>query len=342
VAQANGTPPARGLASCPAAARPVVSVIVVNYNGLRFLPRFFDSMALAFERHSHELIVVDNASSDASVPWLRKRAQRTPFRLVALRRNTGFTAGNHAGAAYARGQVLLLINNDTEWRSPLDALVDTALQPDVGAAGCQLRYADGRLQHSIGLAHTAPRIVLSWLGLEKWRGAPSLLRKFETDPQHYARAQRSVDWVSGACLATRREVWDRVGGLDEALFMYCEDVDYGQRVRDQGLRVAYLDTPVVTHHEGGGKAWVGPAALLRTVRSYYLVTAKGSGAGAARAVGAGLAALFALRSLAFRGLAGLVGPGPQRTLRRDKATGFGQAALAMGRAAWTGQPPPLP
>jgi GT2 family glycosyltransferase len=320
---------------------PRVSVIVVNYNGLRFLPGFFESMTRAFERHVFELIVVDNHSTDGSVAWLQAHTRHCDFRLFALAQNTGFTGGNNFGAAWARGDVLLLINNDTAWREPLDAMIDAAMEPGVGAVGCQLRYGDGRLQNSIGLEHSAPRIVLSWLGLEKRPGVPPLLRKFETRPDLYARSNETVAWVSGACFATRTEVWQQLRGLDAELFMYCEDVDYGRRVRAQGWRVAYVASPVVTHFEGGGKAWVGADALLRTVRSYYIVTAKASGRGAARALSVALAVVFALRSLAFTGLATLSSvPGP-RNMRAAKAAGYRRAAGCLGRAAWSGRTPPL-
>ncbi|MDP3824843.1 MAG: glycosyltransferase family 2 protein [Burkholderiales bacterium] len=320
---------------------PRVSVIVVNYNGLRFLPGFFESMTRAFERHVFELIVVDNHSTDGSVAWLRTHTQHFGFRLFALQQNTGFTGGNNFGAAWARGEVLLLINNDTAWSQPLDALVDAAMEPGVGAVGCQLRYGDGRLQTSIGLEHTAPRIVLSWLGLEKRPGAPPLLRKFETGPEVYANPQETVAWVSGACFATRADVWQRLRGLDADLFMYCEDVDYGRRVRAHGWRVAYLASPVVTHFEGGGKAWVGPDALLRTVRSYYIVTAKASGRSAARAVSIALAGVFAMRAVVFSALAlGSKLPGP-RGVRETKAAAYRRAAGCLGWAAWSGRTPPL-
>jgi GT2 family glycosyltransferase len=315
-----------------------VSVIVVNYNGLRFLDAFFASMQRAFERHTHELIVVDNASTDGSLEWLRRRRD---IRLVELATNTGFTAGNHEGAAWARGQVLVLLNNDTQLAGPLDALVDAALDPQVGAVGCRLHHGDGRLQYSVGLEHTVPRLVLSWLGLEKRPGAPRLLRKFETDPAFYAQRHEQVAWVSGACLATRKSVWDRLGGLDPEFFMYCEDVDYGRRVRQLGLRVSYLPAPCVIHHEGGGKAWVGSRALRHTARAYFLYTRKASGTGAARGLSALLALVFALRSLVFAGRALACRDVSRRALHHDKAGGYGRACAGLSRAALSGRPPPL-
>jgi GT2 family glycosyltransferase len=319
--------------------RVLVSVIVVNYNGMRFLGPFFESLQHAFRRHDHEVIVVDNASTDGSLQWLRARDD---IRLVALPGNSGFTGGNNVAVTHAHGDVLLLINNDTLIDEPLDALVEAALEPGVGAAGCRLRHGNGRLQYSVGLEHTVLRIVLSWLGFEKRAAAPALLRKFETDPRFYAQPHASVAWVSGACLATRRAVWNRLEGLDADFFMYCEDVDYCRRVRGAGLRVAYLPAPVVTHYEAGGKRWVGAGALLRTGRAYYLYTAKVHGRGMARLQSALLAGVFALRGVVFAAWGAAARGTDQRDLRRAKASGFRLAALQLSAAALRGRAPPLP
>jgi GT2 family glycosyltransferase len=258
--------------------------------------------------------------------------------LVEMKQNLGFTGGNNAAAQFARGRVLLLLNNDTRVDSPLDEMVDAALEADVGVVGCQLRYADGRLQHSIGLAHTPLRIALSWLGCEHWRGVSHRLRKFETDAGLYAVPHRDVAWVSGACMATRTEVWRRLGGFDAELFMYCEDVDYGRRCHEAGWRVAYRPAPVVVHLEAGGKAWPGAAALLRTCRSYYVLVSKTAGQGKARALALWLAGLFAARGLVFAAAAAWRG----QPLWRDKARGYRRASTSMFGAAWRGQAPALP
>jgi hypothetical protein len=320
-------------------APPTVSVVVVNYNGMHFLPAFFESLQCAFQRHRFEVVVVDNASTDGSAEWLRRRDD---IRLVLMSINTGFTGGNNVGARAAQGDVLLLINNDTRVLEPLDDLVDEALRGDVGAAGCRLVYGDGRQQFSIGLEHTPPRIVLSWLGLERHPRAHSVFRKFETDVLAYQRHHRSVDWVSGACLATRRSVWEALGGLDADLFMYCEDVDYCRRARNAGWRISYVARPVVVHYEGGGRAWPGANALLRTARAYFIVVAKTDGLVRARVLSASLAAVFGLRAMAFRLGALFRGRGPSASIRHEKAAGFSRAMLGMMSAAWTGKTPPLP
>ncbi len=320
----------------PAPAEAVtVSVLVVNYNGSSFLPGLLASLQTAFVRYRAEVIVLDNASSDGSAAYL---LGCTGIKALLQSVNTGFAGGNNIAAQYARGTVLLLLNNDTFVNEPLDELVDAALGHDVGAAGCALRYGDGRLQFSIGLAHTPMRLVLSWLGLEKRRWSPAVFRKFETRPECYALPQRNVNWISGACLATRREVWDRLGGLDERFFMYCEDVDYAMRARVLGLRVAYLPRPCVTHFEGGGKPWVGAAALHRSLRSYVLLVSEHQGWGQARAVAGALSVLFGLRCAVFR-LRAVWRRGRPRLLDEEKAQAYGHAAAVAARAALKGQVP---
>ncbi len=313
---------------------PTVSVIVVNYNGKKFLEPLLTSLEGAFERYSHETVVVDNASIDGSVEWLGNRAD---IRLVALRANTGFTGGNNVGARHARGEVLLLLNADTEVMRPLDALIDMALRPEVGAAGCQLRYSDGRLQHSIGLEHHLLRIALSWLGLEKRAGAPAVFRKYETGAAEYVTEHAGLAWVSGACLATRVDVWQCLGGLDPAFFMYCEDVDYCQRARRLGLQIAYTPASLVTHHEGGGKSWIGATALLRTARAYQIYTAKTSGRWAARGLCSLLALIFALRAAVFalRALSKPRARVPESGGSRPRA--YLRAARSLFGAALTGR-----
>jgi GT2 family glycosyltransferase len=307
---------------------PDVSVIVVNHNGMACLPAMIDSLARAFVRHRSELIVVDNASSDGSREWLRRRGG---LRRLELDRNTGFTGGNNAGAALARGRVLLLLNSDVLIFDALDALVDAALQPAVGAVGCRMQDPQGRLRPSIGLAHTPWRLVLSWLG---WT------RRMDGDAARCGQPQTDVAWVSGACLATRREVWDRLGGLDDEFFMYVEDVDYCRRVHQAGWRVAYLPRPAVTHLEAGGRAWPGRQALLRTVRGYHLLLRRSRGQPAARTTSAALALVFALRAAAHGWRASRLPAGELRQLARDRAFGHCAAAGALWRMAWTGSVAP--
>lgn len=275
----------------------VVSVVIVNFNGLRFLRSCLDSIIVALQGISHEIIVVDNASVDGSCDFLA--AEFAHVRLIQSYENLGFTGGNNLGAKNALGQFLLLLNNDTECKSHLGSLIDCLSDPAVGAAGCLLKYGDGRLQLSVGYEHTPSRIVLSWLGLSRFFKHLTIFSRVQTDLAFYAQKQENLAWVSGACLLTRADIWHQLNGLDEQFFMYCEDVDYCRRVRGLGFRVVFDPYSEVTHYEGAGKAWIGELALMRTARSCLLYTDKHFGRPSRFFVGTLLGSIFLARFLAY-------------------------------------------
>jgi GT2 family glycosyltransferase len=298
---------------------PDVSVLIVNYNGLRFLEDCFKSIETAFTRYRYEIVVVDNASSDGSQAFLREQAG---IRYVESTDNLGFTGGNNRAAQEATGRVLLLLNNDTRVEQCLDPLIDQALLPQVGAVGARLQYGDGRIQFSAGFAHTPLRLVLSWLGLEKYHRLPSVFRRMQTNPDYYGESHERIDWVSGACLATRREIWQKLGGMDESFFMYCEDVDYCLRVQNEGFCTSYVADTLVTHYEGAGRPWIGEAALKRTSRSYYLFLKKHFGAGVALLTMMALSLVFSMRSSMF-GIINLLDFNKHASpVRKDKAKAY--------------------
>lgn len=249
----------------------LLSILIVNYNGKRFLADCLDSVR-KYVHCEYEVIIVDNASADDSVDYIR--ATFPEVKLIASPVNTGFTGGNNLAAEAARGELLLLLNNDTLILSNIQAALDRFQQADVGAAGVHLCYADRRNQASVGYEHTPTRMLLSWAGLSGVGVLPTLFRSLETAPEFYQRDHSDVAWVSGAFLLTRRVLWEQLGGLDERYFMYVEDVDYCRRVRQRGYRIAYLAQVHVLHYEGAGKPWIGEAALLRTMNSYTLYLGK--------------------------------------------------------------------
>lgn len=190
-----------------------------------------------------ELVIVDNGSTDpAALALLAElgadpRAQVLPFPGAF-----NFSAMNNAAARRARGQVLLLLNNDVELTDPgwLRAMVVHAVRPDVGAVGARLLYRDGSLQHggmALGPAGRATHLL---------RGAP------RDAPGYLGQlaATRDLSAVTAACLAIRADVWAQVGGMDERLPVAWNDVDLCQRVRAAGLRVIWTPHAVLLHLEG--------------------------------------------------------------------------------------------
>ncbi|MEN9544059.1 MAG: hypothetical protein RLZZ598_892 [Pseudomonadota bacterium] len=306
-----------------------VSVLIVNYNGRHLL----EACLQALERNlatTHEVLLVDNASQDDSLAFL---AQQFPWiRVIASPVNTGFTGGNNIAAREARGRLLLLLNTDTEIRTPLAPLLSLMnSQPDCGALGCRLIYSDDRQQESIGYEPSTLRLVFSWLPLGRWLPRWSMVRRtLPAASPLYRNTIASAQWVSGAFLLTPRALWNSLGGLDERFFMYMEDTDYCRRVREAGHRVLYSALCEVTHFEGAGRPWIGERAVLNTTDSYLAYMRKFRGRFALLALRVLLSAVFLARSMA-NGVAVLTGRDPYG---REKSQAFRRAAwrlLGAGR-----------
>ena len=234
-----------------------LSVVIVNWNVRDLLRRCLRSLLQPATYNpqpaSHdlqpEIIVIDNASRDGSTEMLR--AEFPQVRLIANRENRGFTAANNQGLALAQGRYLLLLNPDTE-------VVDDALavmvgymdeHPAVGVLGPRLRYPDGRPQSSRRRFPTFATALVESTVVQEWWPDNRLLRRYymADTPDD---AIQEVDWLVGACLLVRREVYEQVGGLDEGFFMYSEELDWCRRIKDAGWKVVYLPTATVIHHEG--------------------------------------------------------------------------------------------
>lgn len=306
--------------------KPDVSILIINYNGIKFLGECLDSIKTSFTRYSHEIIVVDNNSCDGSQFYLRNR---TDINYIESSENLGFSCGNNLAARYALGKVILLLNNDTRIEKNLDCLIEQAMTENVGAVGPRIQYGDGRLQFSVGLNHRPLRLILSWLGLEKIHQLPSIFRKFETRPTFYEQRNLNIDWVSGACLATSKEIWDRLGGMDEAFFMYCEDVDYCLRVRNIGYKICFLSDSLVTHYEGAARKWIGQAALQQTARSYYIFVRKHFGYYYANFTGVAVAFIFINRSVFFLAASKIIHNNTRRKLLQDKSKSYSFVARML-------------
>ncbi len=221
---------------------PALSIVVVAYGKRPYSERCLESLDAAFGKRlgrDVELVLVDNASPDDTLELFRAWEPRA--RVLELPENRNFAGGYNAGAAAARGETLVLLNNDT--RVPpgaLEVLAEQAREPDVGLVGVRLEYPDGRLQHG-GFGWRAGTSGLIPYHLFQWDRADLPA----------ARCSFDLDSVTAACIATRRELFCELGGFDEGFVNGWEDVDLCLRVRSRGLRVVYRGDVSVIHDEGG-------------------------------------------------------------------------------------------
>jgi GT2 family glycosyltransferase/glycosyltransferase involved in cell wall biosynthesis len=215
---------------------PRVSIIIPIHGKLAYTVACLRSLARHPAQATFEVIVVDDASPDDSAVTL---AQIAGLQLLHNEINMGFIGSCNAGALAARGEFLLFLNNDTQVTTGwMDALLRCfAERDDCGIAGSRLVYPDGRLQEAGGLVFADGGC---WtVGRFEPRDTPAFLYR------------REVDYVSGASLLIRREVFETIGGFD-ALYTpaYYEDVDLAFAVRKLGLKVYYEPTSTVIHCEG--------------------------------------------------------------------------------------------
>ncbi len=221
---------------------PGLSVVIPTFNTASMTLRCCRAV-LSEMPAGTEVIVVDDGSTDDTARMLL--AEVPSVRVIRMESNAGFASAANRGIAETTGRVILLLNSDAIVESgTLAAFLDAfACTPRLGIAGATLLNDDGTSQWSGGAAPTLPWI----LGVVS--GAGSLARLFRR--RRPVVSQRDVDWVSGAAMALRREVWDVAGPLDEHYRFYCQDIDVCLRARRNGWTVAVIEEARVVHAAGG-------------------------------------------------------------------------------------------
>jgi GT2 family glycosyltransferase len=252
-----------------------VSIIIVNYNTRELLRQCLASLYETPAKLTFETIVVDNASSDGSAAAVRELFPRVV--LVENQVNSGFSRANNIGIRMARGRYLLLLNSDTivlpGALEELTGFLDR--HEDVAAVGPMLLNGDGTLQrswfnfpsvlktfcHITGISPLVYRLArFDRIGrcLSRYGRPPAFLMTTVTEPMQ-------ADYLLLACLLVKRELFARIGLLDENLFFYHEDCELGYRARKERLNIWYLPEARIVHL-GGSSSGKYP---LATYRAYF-------------------------------------------------------------------------
>jgi GT2 family glycosyltransferase len=245
-------------------AHPLLSAVIVNYNGRRWLPRLLDSLLPQLPPDA-EVLLVDNESADDSTSFI---AARYPgVTIVPAGENRGYAGGVNVGLAHARGEWVLVLNTDLCFPpGAVAALLAAAqAQPRLGLAGPLLLDDSGAASASYGFEPTELAVLA---GLKGVRG-------LEVRPHLQGPPVQTVAYLVGACLLARRAAVAEVGGMDERFFMYFEDVDWCRRFRQSGWEVAMLRAAQVVHASGGSSRATIPRevwfhiSLLTYARKHY-------------------------------------------------------------------------
>jgi GT2 family glycosyltransferase len=233
-----------------------LSIIIVSWNVSALLSACLNSIRASAPQCSLEIIVVDSASTDDSVPMLREH--HPDVTLIAETENVGFTRGCNIGMQAARGRYLFLLNPDTEIvGDALDALVRFMdAHPDVGIAGAHTLNSDGTYQSTRRRFPTLATAIFESTWLQSIAPRAVLDRYYVNDAPRDATLE--VDWVQGSALIARREVLEQIGGLDEGFVMYSEELDWCKRAKAAGWRVMFVADAFIIHHGGRSSEQVAP------------------------------------------------------------------------------------
>ena len=237
---------------CPATTLRL-AVVVLNYRTPKLVADCLATLEGQIDPIQDLAVVVDNHSGDGSDDQIEQEIAQRGWgdwvRLVRSPVNGGFAAGNNVGIEAVRAQRYLLLNSDTLMRDGAIASMMAALDhhADVGMLGPRLEWPDGTPQESsfrfrtpitelINAARTGPLTRL-------FPGHETAMPAVDTPCR--------PDWVSFACVLIRREVIDKIGGLDEGYFMYYDDIDHCRRARQAGWEILYWPQAHVVHLRGG-------------------------------------------------------------------------------------------
>jgi GT2 family glycosyltransferase len=220
-----------------------VAIVILNWNGLGHLKTFFSSVSTYSE--SYPVYVIDNASTDDSVLWLKQNFPTTI--VISNPQNEGFCRGYNLGLQQIEADYFVLLNSDVEvtdnWISPIIHL----MEEDQMVAACQpkiLAYLDKQKFEYAGAAGG----FIDWLGYPFCRG-----RVFETQEEDTGQFDdtKEVFWATGACFFVRAALFNELGGFDESFFAHMEEIDLCWRLKNRGYKIMYEGSSKV-YHLGGG------------------------------------------------------------------------------------------
>ena len=227
-----------------------LSIIIVNYNVKEFLQNLIHSIFKSALNISYEIIIIDNASDDGSVEFIKDKFPE--IKLISNEKNLGFSKANNLGLKIAKGKYLLLLNPDALLREDtLQKMMEFFRNtPDAGLAGCKILNPDGSLQLACRRSFPGP-----WTSFCKVTGLSTIFprsRIFARYNLTYLDENQSyeVDAISGSFMMMKREVYEKVGGFDEEFFMYGEDLDLCYRIQKAGYKVYYVHDTQIIHYKG--------------------------------------------------------------------------------------------
>ncbi len=224
------------------AKKKIISIIILNWNTKNLLKKCLRSIdEIKDKEYDIEVIVVDNASTDGSPEMVAKEFSQAV--LIKNKKNPGYGAGNNQGMRKAKGDFFLILNPDTiiKDKAPVKMAQFLNQHPEVGVVGCKLLNQDGSDQPSFG---PFPNLFIAAVMLfaEHWLGGHLVRRS--------SNKVKETDWVMGAALMLKKEVFKKVGPMDEKIFMYVDETEWCYRIKKAAYKVMFYPGARIVHLGG--------------------------------------------------------------------------------------------
>lgn len=228
---------------------PLVSIIIPNKDHTEDLQICLDSLRERSDYQNYEVIIAENNSEKPETFAYYDKIQQEDKRIhvVTWKGIFNYSAINNFAVKSASGELLLFLNNDTEFMDAkaLRELVNAALQPNAGASGAMLYYGDRTIQHA--------GVIIGMGGF----AAHALWSLTDRDEKYYpfSLCEREVSAVTGACLMVQREVYEKVGGMEEDFVVALNDVDFCMKIRAAGYEIIFNPYAKLYHYESKSRGY---------------------------------------------------------------------------------------
>ena len=235
-----------------------LSIIIVSFNTREILTDCIKSVIKFTSGLEYEIIIVDNGSKDGSMERIKELSKKySQVSLIDAKSNIGFGKAQNLGSKKAKGKYLLLLNSDT-------LLFDNALKVSLdnlkkisgcGVYSCQLLNADRSAQASGGHFPTLGNVFAWQFFIDDLPLVGGLIPSFHPHLASY-NLNKQIDWITGAFMIIPKKIFDEVGGFDENIFMYTEEMELCFRINKLGYQTVYQNSPAIIHLGGASSGSV--------------------------------------------------------------------------------------
>jgi GT2 family glycosyltransferase len=244
-----------------------LSIIIVSYNTKDLTQKCIESIVKNTHKVSYEIIIVDNASTDGSIEKIRnsKFEIRNSIMIIENKENLGYAKANNLGIKAAKGNAYLLLNSDT---LILEDAIDKAYEhlKEADIFTINLKNEDMTNQQAAGYGPNVFNIFCWAFFIDDLPILGNIIHPYQISNKSFFNQTHRVDWVMGAFFMMKKQVIDKIGFLDEKIFMYGEEMEFCKRARLKKFKIMYFSAPAIIHF-GMGSSESSEGAVIGEYRA---------------------------------------------------------------------------